>query len=291
MTSSGLDHSELIIILPVYNRLKITEVFVQNILKQIHQSHFLLVIDDGSTDGTAEMVKTLMPNKSLVLQGNGHLWWGGSLHYAHNWLKENTDLKNKNILIINDDTVFGADFLSSGLEVLNKRENTLLLAQSKSKSNASEIGIGVHVDWKHYTFKPAKLHSDLNCLSTRGLIMTGRSFISLGGFYPKLLPHYLSDYEYTIRAFRKGFKLEVSERFSLVADDQTTGFHHSDQSTLKNYLKSTLSLRSVQNPFFHTTFIILSCPVFYIPKNISKVWYVFLKRISQIMMRKFIHAK
>lgn len=290
MSTLGLVQPELIIILPVFNRCKTTEKFIQNILKQLHQDFFLLVVDDGSTDGTSEVVRSTIPEKSFVLQGNGHLWWGGSLHFAHNWLKVNTDLKNKIILIMNDDTDFEADFLLSGLEVLKNRDNTLLLAQPKFKSHAVENGTGIHVDWKNYIFRPANHPRELNCLSTKGLIMTGKSFISLGGFYPNLLPHYLSDYEYTMRAFRKGFKLEVSENFSLIADDQATGIHHSDYSTLKNFLKSTISLRSAQNPFFHTTFILLSCPLFYIPKNIAKIWFVFFKRITLIILRKFIHA-
>jgi hypothetical protein len=37
--------------------------------------------------GTADMVKAALPD-AVILQGNGNLWWGGSLHKAYQWVKQ-----------------------------------------------------------------------------------------------------------------------------------------------------------------------------------------------------------
>lgn len=63
--------------------------------------------------------------------------------------------------------------------------------------------MGVYADLKKLTFRQAKTKDEINCLSTRGLFLRVKDFKKIGGFYPKLLPHYLSDYEFTIRAYKK----------------------------------------------------------------------------------------
>ena len=70
------------IILPVHNRFKTTENFIRHLLKQDYDNYHLILIDDGSTDGTSEMVLSLMP-AAKIIKGDGSLWWGGALQEGY----------------------------------------------------------------------------------------------------------------------------------------------------------------------------------------------------------------
>jgi len=72
---------EMYILLPVHNRRKLTQAFLECLSLQSFIDYHLVVIDDGSRDGTDDMVRQLMPN-ATILTGNGDLWWAGSLQSA-----------------------------------------------------------------------------------------------------------------------------------------------------------------------------------------------------------------
>lgn len=271
--------NKIYIILPVHNRRLVTEKFITCLVKQTYQNFQLILVDDGSTDGTSEMVKTYLPD-TVILRGEGDWWWAGSLQRGINWLRKNQVEEDSIILMINDDTIFEADFLKNGQAILNNEPGAILLAQCYSLQSNTLIDAGVHINWSQFTFYQAKSKEEVNCFSTRGLFLFMKDVIKIGNFYPKLMPHYCSDYEYTIRAFNKGYRLITNKKLKLWVDETTTGFHtfnHID-SVLKR-VKRYFSIKSTMNPFYLSIFIVLSCPLEYIPLNILRVWYTTAKFI------------
>jgi len=57
--------------LPVHNRRQSTLTFVKQLTSQTYKSWHLLLLDDGSKDGSAEAVQELT-SKVTVLRGDGH---------------------------------------------------------------------------------------------------------------------------------------------------------------------------------------------------------------------------
>ncbi len=270
---------KLYILLPVHNRKKITENFVKQLLSQTFQNFVLLLIDDGSTDGTSEMVLSYLP-ETIIIRGKGNWWWGGALHQGYKWIKRNAKNENDFALITNDDVSFDNDFLERVLSYLDKHPNTLLLAQGKSMQTGKYIDTGIKVNWKDFSFRNAGENEVIDCLSTRGLFLKVKDFLKIGGFHPILLPHYLSDYEFTIRAKRKGFVLQTTSDIFLWVNESTTGYHEVKQ------IKKVFSKKSSINPFYLTMFILLSCPWKYkfiafwngvVKKSLHYLWN-FIKR-------------
>lgn len=245
------------ILLPVYNRKDITLSFIQQLKNQTYTTTKLLVIDDGSTDGTADEVQQKFPEVE-ILRGAGNWWWGGSLHQGYKWLKRNAK-QNSVVLILNDDCFIKPDFISTGINLLNQNTKSLILPFAYDKTTNNFVDAGVHFDFKQNQFNVTVNNSEINCLSTRGLFLRVEDFFSIGGFYPFLLPHYLSDYEFTIRAFHKGFKLRSFESLKLWFNTESTGIEALNRAD-KNFFKHYFSKKYKENPFYLFNFYLLAFP-------------------------------
>lgn len=262
------------VLLPVHNRKITTERFVRRLLAQTYANWHLLLIDDGSTDGTEAMVRSLIPALT-VLRGRGRWWWAGALQQGYAWLKQARLPADDLALIINDDTEFGPDFLAQAVATIKPRQ--LLLARCYDLDTGQLIDAGLVWDWPGLNYKIVKEGGETpNCFSTRGLFLHVGDFLKIGGFYPLLLPHYLSDYEFTQRAHDKGFQLVTVPEVSLRSDEKLTGIRTIVGHSLVRSLRMAFSIRSATNPFYWTSFVLLACPLQYIPANILRVWRRFV---------------
>ena len=260
------------ILLPVHDRKEETNKFIKNLKQQTYENYHLVLIDDGSTDGTAEMALAELP-QTTVIKGQGKWWWGGSLHQGYKWLKEHKLPINDIVLIINDDVTFEPDFLQKAVALLSANPRTLFLAKSYSQETGEFLDGGTHVDLKYLRFEQnPEDGSKINCLSTRGLFFKVGDFLEIGGFHPVLVPHYGSDYEFTLRAHRKGFALKVPDELKVYLNEKTSWAQDRAQEPLWNFLKLFFSKRQPCNPFYRSIFVILVCPWTRIPRNILKVW-------------------
>jgi GT2 family glycosyltransferase len=259
------------VLLPVHNRREITRRFVECLAAQTRRDFRLLLLDDGSIDGTADMVRSLIPD-TVVLRGPGNWWWAGALQAGVDWLRLHPAGPEDVVLIINDDTEFDTDFLARGTELLASRERTLVVAQLRDRSTGEMIDAGQHVDWRRLQFTPARTPEEINCCSTRGLFLRARDLLEIGGFHPRLLPHYLSDYEFTIRAHRKGWRLFSDPSLTVRTDRTSGGFTDLSAEPLRGFLSKYFSRKHVMDPLAWTAFVALACPWPWKPWYLGAVW-------------------
>lgn len=265
--------SRFYILLPVHNRRAITQQFVVCLRQQTVDDYHLVLIDDGSEDGTADMVREFISSLT-VITGKGNWWWAGCLQQGLNWLEEQ-DLQNNDIVVFtNDDVLFDSRFLENAERILNANPETLLLPHLQDLDNKQILPTGVEVDFSKLIFRDSTISEKVNCLSTRGLFMRWGDLRRVGRFYPVLLPHYLSDYEFTMRAHRKGLKLLSSPSLVITANLEATGYRNLDGIGFAQFLKRYFSKKSVGNPVYWTVFILLACPLRWIPLNVFRVWKI-----------------
>ena len=259
------------ILLPVHNRREITRSFVQCLSAQTYSDYHLILIDDGSKDGTEEMVRQYVPSLT-VLRGGGNLWWAGSLQRGVNWLAENRTADDALVLIINDDVHIPSNYLEQAVSVMKTKKSTLLLSRNRRSDNGEVKESGIHADLRALSFQVADVPEKINCLSTRGLFAYWKDIRHIGGFHPILLPHYLSDYEFTIRAHRKGFGCETNAVIWLESNDLTTGFHEIREISFMKYIRKYFSKRSTGNPIYWSSFILLTCRPALILPHLYRIW-------------------
>lgn len=244
------------ILLPVHNRKNITLIFVNCLLNQSYKDFKLILIDDGSTDNTSAEVLLKIP-ETIVIRGNGNWWWAGALQKGYEYLQQIKTQETDIALLINDDTVFDEDFLENGVNLLDGKDKTLVKALSIDIETNQFCDGYILADLNHLSFHEITNGDKANCTSTRGLFLKIVDFFEIGGFYPEKLPHYLSDYEFTIRAFRKGFKIMTDNRLFIYADFKSTGIQNIQSFSSSKYVKNVFAINNAGNPIHWINFIII----------------------------------
>lgn len=273
------------IILPVHNRRAITEKFIDCLEAQSYAAYHLILVDDGSADGTEQMVRDRI-DPLTVIKGGGNWWWAGSLQQGIDWLKQEGVADSDIVVFMNDDVLFEPGFLKVAVGLLDQHSG-MLLPQVFNQGSGSIEESGVQADMKKLTFRTATSPQQINCLPTRGLFMRMSVLRRVGDFYPKLLPHYLSDYEFTLRAGRMGVMLQTSPQLLIRFDEDATGFRSFKELTIAEFLSRYFSIKSASNPVYWSTFIWLASPRLYMPWHILKIWLSAVKAITGQLMYTF----
>lgn len=230
--------------------------------QQSLQNFMLILVDDGSTDGTAQMVCQHVP-QTLHIRGNGTWWWAGSLQRGFDAIDHQPGSADSYLLIMNDDTEFGPAFLETGIALLDARKRCLVMAIAYDLETRQLRERGCRVDWPSLSFFHSRHNEENHLLATRGLFLRVRDRREIGDLYPRWLPHYLSDWEFTYRAYRKGFRLLTVPRLWLLVNEKTTGYSWQPTDAGEPFmalLRKLYSRKSKLNPLYLTAFVLLACP-------------------------------
>lgn len=196
---------------------------------------------------------------------------------AYKWFAENKDVSADDyVMFSNDDVVFDNSYIENALKILENREQTLLTGYGVSIQSGKQVDGAVNMVFP-------KVHNTLNfgddvfgnCASTRSLFFRVKDFNIIGGFHPYLLPHYGSDYEWTTRAAKKGYKIYCTDKLKYGVNEDTTGIKQ-----LK--ITKVFTKRSVSNPFYKITFAILAAPFGKKTLAVLSQIFRFVKRISDL---------
>lgn len=217
------------VLLPVFNRLAMTQRVLGCLrIQQVDEPLRCIVIDDGSTDGTAEFLAS--QRDITVLKGDGSLWWGGAIEVGLQQVLQEGDASDW-ILLVNNDTQFTADFVQSLLDTARAHAPAAVgsvICDEAAPDRLLSIG-AVFDTWrlrvrdKLEQERPrdsAKGPHSVDALSGRGTLYPLAAFRIAGTMNPVWLPHYLADYELAVRVHQKGFKLVVAENAVTLSTDE-----------------------------------------------------------------------
>src|ERR1019366_1698399 len=127
-------------VLPVHNRKALTLGCLSSLMGSRHDDFDLkaIVVDDGSSDGTAEAVAAEHP-WAEVLRGAGNLWWSGGMNLG---VRRALSLGGDWILCINDDTNFGPDMLAALVHEAQARPGALLAPRAVLEDTGETVHRG-----------------------------------------------------------------------------------------------------------------------------------------------------
>ena len=198
--------------------------------QQSYKDFTVIVVDDGSMDGTEASVKSAFPNIA-VLKGDGNLWWtgGNELGLQHIGL---TARPNDFVLLLNNDLVVRSDYIEKLVRTSLANGRALVGSTLIDINDPSWVEGAIQVDSRlrltvnrnKEVIEATGWDNNVDVLSGRGTLVPIEVFRHLGGFNKERLPHYGADYEFTTRAKRAGYRLVVCHEAKVYAKLDITGF-------------------------------------------------------------------
>jgi GT2 family glycosyltransferase len=256
----------LSIVIPVYNRKNFTRDCLASLKNQTRQAEEIIVIDDGSTDGTAEMLQQDFPEVT-VLSGTGTLFWTAAINLGIEYaLGNGSDF----VLTLNNDTIASPDFVEKMMVATILKPDSLLGALDIDSKTGKPYYGGEIFNWKGSSseflldmLEENEQHGlhEVSLFPARGLLIPRVVFDVVGLFDEKRLPHYMADYDFTLRARRHGFNVYCNYEAKLYTYPEEGGDHKiRKEKTLKNYFRHLFDIKGGGNLTNYTVYTLRNCP-------------------------------
>ena len=132
------------IIVPIHNRKKFTRQCLLSLIKQTNKNFLIIIIDDGSTDGSGEMINNEFP-EVIVLNGDGNLWWTKATNLGVKYaLEQDAEF----ILTLNNDTILNEDYIEKMIYWVERKKDALLGSFAFDFRTKKPIYGGEIINWK-----------------------------------------------------------------------------------------------------------------------------------------------
>lgn len=269
----------IFILTACHDRRAITESFARQVAEQDHAACTLVLVDDGSSDGSSGAVRHILKERLVVLTGEGSWWWGGSMQRGLCAITQLRPRPNDIVVFCNDDVMFAPDFLSRGARILAELPGVMLLAQGVDATTGVVVERGQHFKPWRLAVRQALTPAELNCAPTRGLFARWADVRHVGGFIPQRLPHYYSDYEWTSRATRLGLRIICVPELALRVRIEATGLHGLCDHGCR-YRRLLWSVRHAGNPIYQIRFAARVCPWPLAAIHLVRIWMQTMLRLA-----------
>lgn len=213
---------KIAIVIPTFNRRDLLRDLLQQLysIEQPKADISIIVVVDGSNDGTLEMLQAEFPRVHSVL-GSGNWWYTRSMNEGFKYAK---NISPDYVLTLNDDIKLKNNYLEKIVEAINHVPNGSIIGSIAYTSTTPHLlltsGVKDIVNWKfklvtyHKPFASNEMDSltgihPSKVLPGRGILIPFYVLEKLNYFDEKFA-QYHSDFDFCLRAAKLGFKSYIS---------------------------------------------------------------------------------
>ncbi len=249
-----LENPIISIICPVHNGLEYTKKCLKSLSAAISNSSYgdylnIIIVDDGSTDGTAEWINSNYLNIK-VLKGDGNLWWSGAMNMGAKFALQRGA---QYVLIINNDNTFKDDYIEK-LVNFSKQKNYNIIGSKVIEKDTGHIwSLGTDYNKKTGELKLRKSPKEENVqyygidtLPGMGTLISRSVFEKIGFWNQRDFPQYYGDSDFILRATENKIDAYICLDCILWNSTEHTGILHHHNSFLM-LIKSIYDIKSDYN--------------------------------------------
>ncbi|RKY03939.1 MAG: hypothetical protein DRP55_00205 [Spirochaetes bacterium] len=267
------------IAIPIHNRIGYTIKCLDSLKKVEYPYYTIIIIDDGSTDGSWKTISTRYPYVRL-LKGDGTLWWAGATNLGIKYaIEKGTDF----ILTLNNDVIVHEKFLSELVKCALENPDSLIGSKIMFLNEPERVfSAGGIINWhKRGLYMRCGKDCDqfakrceVDWLTGMSVLIPKKVFNIIGYYDDKNFPQYTADAEFSMRAKKNGFRL-IYEPRSLVwnagVEDVT------EQQDIKTIIKDLFSIKSPANIRRKVKLYIKYCPKHLILNSLIRYYAAYFK--------------
>lgn len=276
---------------PVFNKIKLTLRFLESFQQVEYPNYQLIIIDDGSKDGTAEILAEHHP-EVIVLPGDGNLWWTGGTNRGVKYAMEHGF---DYVLTINNDSQVAPDFLGHLVETAQSKPKSIVATRLNIAQEPTKVwALGGYMNWKKGKIFQLLEHNQdeadvlerypdpvqVSILTGCGTLIPTRCFREIGLYDERWFPQYHADSEIVMRARKRGYVAYCQPKSVVWNDIQST-------ANITNRRDAIFSKRS---PYFWRPIVAAHfryCPWIYIPYSLSRQYLWLMPRPRNAQLRRF----
>lgn len=167
----------------------------------------IFIVDDGSTDGTAEAVGAEFPDVSMI-EGDGNLFWAGAMRRGYRHIA-GSETEFDALLVFNDDVVLQPDAVQRLLDASRAAGSELHAVCGSFSNPAGEISYGGYrqvsalFPLSHERVTPRDSPCEVDTFNMN-LALIPRATLRAIGFLADYFRHREADIEYGRRIRRRG---------------------------------------------------------------------------------------
>ena len=269
------DYPLVALAVPVYNNKEDTAKFLESLKGVTYPNYMVIVIDDGSTDGTEDMVKEKYPYV-ILLKGDGSLWWAGATNIG---IKKAIEMGADYVLLGGmNDTIVDSEFITTLVDTAKKNPRSIVVPKCYCYDEPKKIWqAGSELNWLKGGFRVIGMNEidegqydtqyDVNC-ATIGMLVNTVFFEDIGLVDSKSFPQYWGDTDFTYRAYKKGYRIIYEPKSIMWHNVSSTVKKHASSnitSFISAFIYLTTNIRSWQNFRTVIKFYSRHCPIYLMP--------------------------
>ena len=257
------------VVIAAHNGWNYTRKCLEALTKVTYQNLEIILVDDGSTDGTAENTAQFFPEVSL-LSGDGDLWWTGSMNLGiQNALARNADY----IMVLNNDVFVSPNTIAVLVKCAQEHKNSII-GSLIYRTDESDIvwcaGGKLRWPWPGEVMlgngeKDRGQYDgvrQVEWMPGMGTLIPREILIKLNLYDAKHMPQYIADADFALRAGKLGYKVMVTSDSRIYNNVENTGGISIGRQRIKwrQFISIFTSLRSPEYFPSRTRFIFRHCP-------------------------------